>query len=196
VFAEVLRERVGSVVLLSEAQVAQLEQHFELLQRWNKVLNLTGLEKVDEIVERHYCESLFLGEHLPSGSVTIADVGSGAGFPGVPLAVLRPECLVTLIESHQRKSVFLREVTRELPNVRVTAVRAENVGGRFDWGLVRAVKFDGIERALRRWASHVAVLGGEDRPSNLCFTWNNPVKLPWGKNRYLWLGRTVPRETT
>ena len=193
-FAEVLRERVGSVVLLSEAQVAQLEQHFELLQRWNKVLNLTGLEKVDEIVERHYCESLFLGEHLPSGSVTIADVGSGAGFPGVPLAVLRPECLVTLIESHQRKSVFLREVTRELPNVRVTAVRAEDVRERFEWAVARAVKFASIEKALSRLVLHVAVLGVDERP-NLCFTWNNPVKLPWGKNRYLWLGR-VPRETT
>jgi 16S rRNA (guanine(527)-N(7))-methyltransferase RsmG len=195
VFAEQLRERVGSIVRLSELQVAQLQRHFELLQRWNKVLNLTGLESVEEIVERHFCESLFLGGHLPGGNLSIVDVGSGAGFPGVPVAVLRPECPVTLIESHQRKSVFLREAVRELTNVRVIALRAEDVEERFDWALVRAVKFVSIQKSVSALASNVAFLGGQDPPSSRCFTWNSPLKLALGKNRYLWLGRTVSRET-
>ncbi len=194
-FAEQLRERVGSIVHLSELQVAQLQRHFQLLQSWNKVLNLTGLDSVEDIVERHFGESLFLGAHLPGGNLSIVDVGSGAGFPGVPVAVLRPECPVTLIESHQRKSVFLREAVRELPNVRVLAERAEDVGDRFDWALVRAVKFVNIQEALKELATNVAFLGGQDPPPSLCFTWNAPVKLTAGKNRYLWLGRTVSRET-
>ena len=101
-FAELLLERLGSWVPLAPEQVRVLERHYELMVRWNKVLNLTAVREVAEIVERHYCESLFLGSHLPAGALRIADVGSGAGFPGIPVAILRPECPVTLIESHQR----------------------------------------------------------------------------------------------
>lgn len=194
-FAELLRERVGSIVHLSEFQIAQLQRHFELLQRWNTVLNLTAMESVEEIVERHFFESLLLGAHLPCGNLNIADVGSGAGFPGVPVAVLRPECRVSLVESHQRKSVFLREAVREFPNVRVMAVRAEDVEEQFDWALVRAVKFVNIEKAVSELASSVAFLGSQETPPSRCFTWNGPLKLASGKNRYLWLGRTVSRET-
>src|ERR1017187_6190482 len=100
--------------------------------RWNRSLNLTAIRSREEAIERHYCESLFLGARLPAGALRIADVGSGAGFPGFPVAVLRPECSVTLIESHKRKAVFLREASRTLPNVRVFAKRAEDVGERFD----------------------------------------------------------------
>jgi 16S rRNA (guanine527-N7)-methyltransferase len=82
-----------------------LRAHFELLQRWNKSLNLTRIDSV----ERNYGESLFLGRHLPPGPLRICDIGSGAGFPGFPVAVLRPDCEITLIEAHQRKAVFLKE---------------------------------------------------------------------------------------
>src|SRR6266436_9755293 len=94
---------------------------------WNKVINLTRIERLEEVVDRHYAESLFVGANLPFGSLTIADLGSGAGFPGFPIAVLRPECSVTLIESHKRKAVFLKEASRALPNVVVLAQRAEDV---------------------------------------------------------------------
>ena len=104
-----------------------LEAHYRLLLLWNRTLNLSAITGLEEAVERHYCESLFLGAHLPPGSLAIVDIGSGAGFPGLPVAVLRPECSVTLIESHQRKAVFLREASRGLPGVRVVAKRAEDV---------------------------------------------------------------------
>ena len=132
-FAELLRQRLGSHVKLSANQVGQLEKHFNLLNKWNKTLNLTSIRDAGEIIERHYCESLFLGIHLPTGPLRIADVGSGAGFPGFPLAVLRPDCLVALVESHQRKSVFLREATRELRNIQVIAKRIEDVAETFEW---------------------------------------------------------------
>ena len=70
-----------------------LRLHYELLQRWNQKLNLTRIDSI----ERNYGESLFLAQHLPPGELSICDVGSGAGFPGFPVAVARPECRVALI---------------------------------------------------------------------------------------------------
>jgi len=195
VFADLLREGAGSFVDLTDAQVSHLEKHFELLQRWNKVLNLTTIRTVEEIVERHYCESLFLGSCLPDGALRIADVGSGAGFPGIPVAVLRPECSVALIESHKRKSVFLREASRNLPSVCILAERVENVREVFDWAVSRAVAFETIEETVSALADHVALLAGGERPSGTRFTWNDPIQLLWSNRRFLWLGRRVSRET-
>jgi 16S rRNA (guanine527-N7)-methyltransferase len=188
VFAELLRERLGSAVELSDFQVTQLQKHFELLQRWNKVLNLTRVQGEEEIVERHYCESLFLAKHLPSGTLRVVDVGSGAGFPGFPVAVLRPECRVTLIESHQRKSVFLRESSRDLPNVNVIAKRAETIDEQYDWAISRAVKYTDIEDSVSLLATYIGLLAGPEQPLGKRFTWNTPIQLPWGDARYLWVG--------
>src|ERR1043165_8173920 len=120
---------------LTSEQIAELERHRELLVRWNQKLNL-----VSALEPRHYLEAWFLAKHLPKLPVKIADVGSGAGFPGFPVAVARPECEVTLIEANQRKGVFLRDVSRETKNVRVLASRAEDIGDgteRFDWAISR-----------------------------------------------------------
>jgi 16S rRNA (guanine527-N7)-methyltransferase len=186
VFAEALRRHVLFLSPgLSDKQISQLEQHFNLLNRWNKILNLTAIKDVDEAVKRHYCESLFLGEHLPNRPLKIVDVGSGAGFPGIPVAVLRPECMVCLVESHQRKSVFLREATRNLPNLRIIPKRAEEITETFDWAVLRAVNYREIEASLSRLAPNVALLAGEGNP-NERFTWNK-IKLPWGQHRFLWL---------
>src|SRR5437016_4998896 len=84
-----------------------------------------------ELVLPHFCESLFFAASVPPGWSDFADVGSGAGFPGVPMAVCRPDWNVTLIESHQRKAVFLRESTRELGNVSVVAGRVEDLDNAF-----------------------------------------------------------------
>jgi len=189
VFAEVIRQRLEGIVELSAFQVAQLEKHFELLKRWNRVLNLTGVHGIEEIVERHYCESLFLAKHLPSGTLRVADIGSGAGFPGFPVAVLRPDCSVALIDSHQRKGVFLREASRDLPNIKVITKRAETVEDRFDWALSRAVKFSEIEEAVGLMSGCVSLLAGLERPVESRFTWITPVQLPWGSGRFLWVGK-------
>lgn len=185
-FAEALRRHLVPLQLeLSNQQINQLQQHFDLLNRWNKVLNLTAIEGLEEIVKRHYCESLFLGKQLPMGLLKIVDVGSGAGFPGIPVAVLRPDCLVTLVESHQRKSVFLREAIRGLPNIVAIPKRAEELSQTFDWAISRAVNYCTIEKSLRRLAPNVALLAGNALPNDR-FTWNK-IKLPWGRQRFLWL---------
>jgi 16S rRNA (guanine(527)-N(7))-methyltransferase RsmG len=188
VFRELLR-RCASV---TDAQAAQLEAHYELLCRWNKVLNLTRIERLEEAVERHYCESLFLAVQIPSvPGLRIADIGSGAGFPGVVLAVVRPESSVTLIESHQRKAVFLREATRTLSNVRVLPARAEDVQESFDWIVSRAVSYEDLGKCVGRLGGRLALLtGAEVPPSEWNLKWE-VLALPWGKGRYL----RVSRET-
>jgi 16S rRNA (guanine(527)-N(7))-methyltransferase RsmG len=176
------RELLSSKVELTPDQLNQLERHYTLLNAWNASINLTRITDIEESVEYHYCESIFAGRSLPPGPLTIADVGSGAGFPGIPLAIVRPECQVTLIESHQRKSVFLREAARELKNVRVVAKRAEAVPETFDFVVSRAVR--PAEVLGLRLSRNFAILMSEtdlpDLPPPTSVT-----KLPWGKSRVL-----------
>src|SRR5580658_10060097 len=129
------------IVELSPEQIHALEAHYELLVRWNQSVNLTRITSLEEAVERHYCEALFLGAYLPAGALRVVDVGSGAGFPGFPVAILRPDCTVALVESHQRKAVFLREASRKVGNVRVIAKRADDVEEEFDHLISRAVSY-------------------------------------------------------
>lgn len=178
---------------LTAEQEAALEAHLDLLMRWNKSLNLTAIRNREEAIERHYCEALFLGARLPAGVLRIADVGSGAGFPGFPVAVLRPECSVTLIESHQRKAAFLKEASRKVPNVRVLAKRAEDVVETFDWVISRAVSYADLGGFLKRLAPNADLLSGaEVPPVSLGFRWEAPVALPWGDQRFLWTGHCLP----
>ncbi len=170
---------------LSPAQWKALDAHFELLQRWNKVLNLTRIELPEEAALRHYGESLFLARHLPSGPLRIVDIGSGAGFPGFPVAIARPECSVSLVESHQRKAVFLREASRGVANIAVLPQRAEQVRQRFDWLISRAVSYDDLSGCLALAANVALLTGGEEPPASLGLTWEPPTPLPWGRQRFL-----------
>jgi 16S rRNA (guanine527-N7)-methyltransferase len=191
VFRDVLRQRLPELAI---EKVALIEAHYELLLRWNKTINLTSINDLDEIVERHYCESVFLGMHLPPKPASIADIGSGAGFPGVPMAILRPDCTVTLIESHQRKAVFLREASRKLANVRVLPKRVEAVTERFDVVVSRAVSYRDLAGSLSKLASNAILLtGAEIPPASLGFVWDTAIALPWGNQRFLRVG--VSRET-
>jgi 16S rRNA (guanine527-N7)-methyltransferase len=189
-FDELLRAKLAGVCELQEWQIDRLGAHYELLTRWNRVLSLTSVRNLEEAVERHYCESVFAASHLPNGAWSVADVGSGAGFPGIPIAIMRPDCSVTLIESHQRKAAFLKEASRDLPNVRVLAKRSELVAEEFDWVVSRAVRYSDIAGALMKSGRNGELLTGELRAEDLIgFEWQEPIRLPWGARRYLWLGR-------
>ena len=118
--------------------------YLDLLMRWNARTNLTAIREPEEIVRRHFGESLFaaanLGEPVPD---TLLDLGSGAGFPGLPIALAHPDLPVTLAESQNKKSTFLREAVRTLGlnNVEVWAGRAEALPAtrRFHTVALRAV---------------------------------------------------------
>jgi 16S rRNA (guanine527-N7)-methyltransferase len=178
-FRELLSREFAPYGRLSESQLDQLAAHYTLLERWNARMNLTRIRHLDDVVRLHYCESLFLGTLLPPGPLSIADIGSGAGFPGLPLAVSRPEIRLALVESNQRKAVFLREAAYRLPNVRIRASRAESVEERFDWVVSRAVSpVDVIDLRLAR---NVALLISQKDASQLS-GWEIHV-IPWGHGR-------------
>jgi 16S rRNA (guanine527-N7)-methyltransferase len=187
-FADRLRQEVRGILEPSDAQMEALFSHYELLLRWNSRLNLTRVTSLEEAVSVHYAESIFAAAQLPPGSLSVADIGSGAGFPGIPAAIVRPEWSVTLIESHQRKAVFLREATRGMSNVCVMAKRAEDAEGTFDWVLSRAVSLTDLEPLLSRWGTNAALLAGPEDLSVLPdFEWQS-VSVPWGRQRFLHLG--------
>lgn len=179
-FRELLAAEFAPYGSLSELQLRQLEDHFTSLTRWNERLNLTRIRDLADCVRFHYCESLFLAKFLPAGRHRVVDIGSGAGFPGIPVAVLRPECEVTLVESHQRKSVFLRDCSRELKNIQVVAKRAEDVTDKFDWLVSRAVAPSDVLRL--NISNNIALLIGQEDASNLSGV---AQPIPWGKQRVL-----------
>lgn len=185
-FDELLASAVRPFACLSEAQLAALDEHWRLLQSWNRKLNLTRIDGVETAVHRHYAESLFLGaklaELVAGDSVTVADVGSGAGFPGVPIAVYRPDWQVLLIESHRRKAVFLAEVARRLPNVEVAARRFEDLSGAWDVVVSRAVAWPEISTRVSARARYLGLLAGpEEIAADLAtpgFDWHDPISVP------------------
>ena len=181
---------------LSSQQTTQLYEHYVLLIQWNQRMNLTSLRPGAEMVPRHYGESLFFATHLPITSpVSIADIGSGPGFPGVPLAVLLPDCRVTLVESNQRKAVFLKEATRTLPNVSVIAKRAEELDTSFDWVISRAVDPQVVLSFVPDLAPVVGLMLGEkdilEMKSRSDIAWSEPIQLPWGDRRFCLYGRST-----
>ncbi|MCY3730672.1 MAG: 16S rRNA (guanine(527)-N(7))-methyltransferase RsmG [Rhodospirillaceae bacterium] len=135
-------EQLASVGLAqSAATAAALAEFLGLLSKWNRVHNLTAMTDPEEMVRRHLVESLALGSLLKGARV--ADVGSGAGLPGIPLAITEPQRRFTLIESRGKRAAFLRHVRGALglENVAVEQTRVENLPGipPFDTVLARAV---------------------------------------------------------
>ena len=127
--------------------VAQFQAYLDVLVKWNGRTNLTAIRDDAGIVRRHFLESVVAARMLPAGVKTVLDFGSGAGFPGLPIALVRPELEVTLGESQNKKAAFLREAVRTVGvRVKVHAGRAEQLKERFDCVVMRAV--DHMEAAL------------------------------------------------
>ncbi len=135
----------------------QLSTYLDLLLKWNARTNLTAIRDPEEIVRRHFGESLFAARHIAPGTQTLLDFGSGAGFPGLPIALLRPEIAVTLAESQNKKATFLREAVRTLnltTEVWSNRVEAMPATRRFDAVALRAV--DNMDAALPEAITRIA----------------------------------------
>jgi 16S rRNA (guanine527-N7)-methyltransferase len=118
----------------------KLSAYLDLLLKWNARTNLTAIRQPEEMVRRHFGESLSAGGLVPEGTRTLLDLGSGGGFPGIPIQILRPEIAVTLAESQGKKAAFLREAVRTLGlKTEVWADRAEKLVESFDVVAMRAV---------------------------------------------------------
>jgi 16S rRNA G527 N7-methylase RsmG len=260
--------------MLSDAQLRSISTYIDILLRWNARINLTAIRDPDEIVTRHFGESLFAaralfpstrgeehdtnsedndipnaspairqadrlhrergdyrggdyrgrdhrgGEHRgraalqgrerdqermgASAPVAVADVGSGAGFPGIPLKLWAPEIRLTLVESNQKKSVFLREVARALTltDIDIQTTRAEALPpSSFDVVTLRAVeRFDAVlpaASALVRPHGRLALLIGQPQVSVALsgvasLGWGPPMPVPQSHSRVLLIGEKFP----
>jgi 16S rRNA (guanine527-N7)-methyltransferase len=145
---------------LGPKAVEQFEAYLALLLKWNARINLTAVRKPEDIVRRHFAESIFAARQVPKKTKTLLDYGSGAGFPGIPIAICRPEIGVTLAESQGKKAAFLLEAARTLglkaevwPG-RVEEMAAERV---FDAVTLRAV--DKMPAACKAAAERLAPQG-------------------------------------
>jgi 16S rRNA (guanine527-N7)-methyltransferase len=152
-------------VELSDAQHAKLAQFIDLLLAANARMNLTRITSVAEANVNHIADALTLLPHLPKSPHALADVGSGGGVPGIPLAIARPDARVTLIEATKKKAAFLRDAARtlQLTNVTVLDQRAEDVGRvtqreSFDVAVARAVA---TVDWLAEWCLPLVRLGGK-----------------------------------
>lgn len=142
---------------LDPAAAARFDAYLALLLKWNARLNLTAIRKPEDIAKRHFAECIFAAEQIPAHAKTLLDFGSGAGFPGIPIAILRSNVTVTLAESQSRKAAFLQEAVRTLQlKAEVWAGRVEALpaGRVFDWVTLRAV--DRMPTACRTAVSRLA----------------------------------------
>ena len=214
---------------LSPGQLQNISRYVDLLLRWNARINLTAVRDPENIISRHFGESLFLAAYLFPCGWRLAhseqptpphalDLGSGAGFPGVPLKIYLPELRLTLVESNHKKSVFLAETIRALSWIGATVFT-----GRLDSSLI-AQGQDGVPqgiappnlvtmRAVERFettlptagslvragaaklgAGKLALLIGERQVQSATrlvadFAWEMPVPVPQSRNRVLLIGR-------
>lgn len=126
----------------SEGSLNCFNQYLHELKKWNRAYNLTALTKDEDIITKHFFDSLLYLKIIPEGQWGICDIGSGAGFPGMPMAIVSPKLRITLIEPSRKKSAFLRHMKKilSIDNVEVIESRVEDVKDRlFDIVVTRAL---------------------------------------------------------
>lgn len=111
-------------------QISQIQEYTNLLLTWNEKLNLTAIRDPVDILYRHFCESMFATKVVDMDKCRIADIGTGGGFPGLPIKILLPDAQMILVESSVKKATFLAEVVRALglKKVNVVVSRYEELG--------------------------------------------------------------------
>jgi 16S rRNA (guanine(527)-N(7))-methyltransferase RsmG len=141
------------------AQIDQIREYIKLLLTWNEKVNLTAIRDPQDILYRHFCESMMAAQMVDMSKSRLADIGTGGGFPGLALKILLPEAHVILVESSVKKATFLAEVVRALglTNVQVLVSRYEELGEEItplDFACARAL---GEFKAFLDWAGSAKV---------------------------------------
>ncbi len=185
-------------------QIGQIQEYIRLLLAWNEKVNLTAIRDPLEILQRHFCESMFAANVVELGKCRLADIGTGAGFPGLALKILLPEAQIVLVESNIKKATFLAEVVRALgiTGANVLVSRYEELGEEIapvDFLLARAL---GEFEVFLNWAASERVdakrvvlwVGAADVEQvlkGLGWAWEPPVSVPQSLRRVLLIGNKV-----
>ena len=188
---------------LTDSQLSSVSAYLSLLRKWNQTIPLTSLDDEPEIVARHFGESIFASQWLSLQSSRLADVGSGAGFPGLPLKIIFPSLQLTLVESNAKKCAFLREVIDllDLRNVQIVRKSYEEFAAlqSFDYICARAL---GNYRRLLQWSRQAIKPGGQvilwlgiDDSISICrikgWNWDLPINIPESRRRILLVGTKI-----
>ena len=200
--ADSIRRALGEFqIAVSDSQVLQIQQYTNILLTWNEKINLTSIRDPLEILNRHFCECMYAASTVPVEDGRLADVGSGAGFPGLPLKIIRPKLDLMLIESNIKKATFLAEVIRDLglADARVLVSRYEELGEEIaplDFVCSRAL---GEFAPFLEWAHSEKVaakqvilwIGARDLPEIQkirTWAWREPIPVPHSLRRLLLVG--------
>ena len=141
-------------VTLTEKQIEQFEKYYELLVEWNKVMNLTGITEFDEVMQKHFVDSVAAAEYVEMEKInSLIDVGTGAGFPGIPLKIVYPHLQVTLLDSLNKRIKFLDEV---VDNLGLTGI--ETVHGRAEDAAKKAEYREQFDLSVSRAVANLASL--------------------------------------
>lgn len=142
---KMLIEKKG--LILTEKQLTQYEAYFRLLKEWNEKMNLTSIIEEEAVYEKHFYDSLLSIDQIDFNNKTILDIGAGAGFPSIPLKIAYPSLKLTVLDSLQKRMIFIEEVVKQLDlkDVTIVAMRAE------DYALKNRETFDIVtSRAVAR----------------------------------------------
>jgi len=182
-------------------QVLQIQQYIKILLTWNEKVNLTAIRDPLEILHRHFCECMYAAEAIPLEKGRLADVGSGGGFPGLALKIMRPGLQVFLVESNIKKVTFLAEVIRELGlnGAQVLARRYEELGEEMaplDYICSRALgEFPGFlewarsdQIAARQVVLWIGARDLEEIQRIKAWDWREPISVPHSLRRLLLVG--------
>jgi 16S rRNA (guanine527-N7)-methyltransferase len=192
-------------VHLSAEQAAQVFEYIRMLMKWNKLVSLTAVVDPAEIVARHFGESMYISSILPVENGRLADVGSGAGFPGLAIKILRPALQVILIESNKKKCAFLAEVATALglSGVEIIPKRFEEIRSEPGFANFVTARAIGGFPSLLRWTSnslsdrgHIALWVGSDNSARISnmpgWIWQPAVRIPESLRRFILIGRPRP----
>ena len=188
-------------ITLNDKQILCIQRYMGILQQWNEQLNLTAIRDPLEILYRHFCESMYAAVAVPVEAGRFADIGSGAGFPGIPLKILRPEIQLFLVDSNIKKGTFLAEVVRdlELTDTRVLISRYQELCEELaplDFVCCRAVgEFTpfldwaaGEQLSARRTLLWIGGRDLEEARKSPHWTWQDAIPVPQSLRRFLLVG--------
>jgi 16S rRNA (guanine527-N7)-methyltransferase len=199
---DAIRRALGEFqITVDDQQVSQIQQYMSMLLTWNEKVNLTAIRDPLEILYRHFCESMYAGMLVPLKHGRLADVGSGGGFPGLPLKILRPELELFLVESNVKKATFLAEVVRDLglSGARVLVSRYEELAEELTPLDVVCSRAVGEFAPFLEWAGSERIaaervilwIGGRDLDEVRRiggWEWSEPVSVPQSLRRFLLVG--------